>query len=492
MKLSLVASTLLAAGIVFPPVWFLALVGLALFFVTLRSSSTQPLGAAASGLVFGIVSGAASTVWFLETIPLNFLGIESTTTQVIAVGMTWLYVALSLAAPVPVGALVVWLCRRSMWFPIIASVVWSLTELGRMWCFALTTYGPQSLFGPHFSAAAIGYALTENHLVLQLADPWGLDALNFAAGFLAGVLSIAPAFYRLKEFWLRLGIQGLAIGGAWLFFAAPTPSPTQQESAQSLRFAIVSENLDSVRDESTHSIVRENLSSALAAQPPVDVVVLPEELGLTSIFWSRDEYRTFVQRYTGERELLIVGTRNELFPADEKNQFAESKKLVYESTRRGEVGRYVKQMLMPLGEYAPSFAKTFFSVIPDPSLQSYVQEVAVPSLAPTSTLTLGEFRGVRLGGLLCSDLFSPYLYRTLVRGHGAQVLINSANHFWFHGSRFLYWKTLQMARLHAVQNRLPFLLANNVAPSFAIDSSGRLLSESRWGMRGVMYVDLSL
>ncbi len=101
-----------------------------------------------------------------------------------------------------------------------------------------------------------------------------------------------------------------------------------------------------------------------------------------------------------------------------------------------------------------------------------------------------SLKGVKIGGLLCSDLLSPSLYPSLVREGSAEVLVNLANQFWFHNSRILYWKTLQLARVHAVQSRTPFVLANNAAPSFVLDRQGNVLVESRWGETSVLYASL--
>jgi apolipoprotein N-acyltransferase len=492
LKLSLVASVVAGLGIVLPYGWFLAPLGLALFFSALRDSQGRVRQVVSCSLLFGAITAAAGTVWFLQTLPLTFLGIETVWVQVTTVSMTWGYVVASLAAPVPLGALALWFFRRSLFFPLFASIVWSVIEIGRMWMFALTTYGPRSLFGPHFSAAAIGYSLTEHSVLRQLAYPWGLDALNFCAAFIAGLIAVIPDLRASKRARVVFVSQIIGVVAVWIACQPSRSGIAAHGVSGSLRFAIIAENLDSVFDDSAYDVVQEDLSAAMSAQPPVDVIVLPEELGLTSTFWSKEDYRLFVERYVGTRDVLIVNSRNELFPADERNEYAESKKLVYESTQNGELGRYIKQMLVPLGEYAPSATKTLFSVIPDPSLQGYINEVEVISHDYTRDLSVGNFRGVRLGGLLCSDLFSPYLYRRLVREHGAQVLINAANHFWFHGSRILHWKTRQIARVHAVQNRLPMLLANNMAPSLVLDSSGATVSETRWGDRGVVYADLPL
>jgi apolipoprotein N-acyltransferase len=115
-----------------------------------------------------------------------------------------------------------------------------------------------------------------------------------------------------------------------------------------------------------------------------------------------------------------------------------------------------------------------------------VDQVALERRMPEAV----RFRGVRFGGLMCSDMLSPFLYRHLAREERADVLVNLSNQFWFHGSRHLHHKSLQMARVHAVRNRLPLLVANNMASSYAFDANGRLLAESAWGESGVMVVEV--
>ncbi len=487
---SVAAASLVAIGIAIPSFWWLTICGLSLFFWILISVSHRSTQAFFLGAIFGLITGCAGTLWFWDTLPLSFLGILDPTTQRIAIAMTWVYVGGSLALSVPFGAVAIFKARNMALFPIIAGLIWTATEYLRMWGFALTTWGPKSLLGPHFSSAAIGYALAEEPHLLQLAAPFGLDGLNFIMGFTAGLLT-----WLLKNgLAKRNQLQGLGFLSfvACVFWLYPQEHVIENvaSSSTSLRFAVVSGNIDTVRDESTHEELLQELSTAATAVPPVDVILLPEEFGLTSLFWSTTDYEDFKRRHIGDRDLLIMNSRNNLFPEDERNENPEAKKLVYDSTRAGERARYIKQMLMPLGEYAPAFTDTFFSVIPDQQLHTYLGDVTVIDREHTNQLSLGEYRGVRIGGLLCSDLFSPYLYRSLVREHGAQVLVNLANHFWFHGSRTLYWKMVQMARVHAVWNRRSLLIANNISPSLIIGPRGDTIAESQWGGRGVMYLTL--
>ena len=475
-------------GIALPSTWLLVFPGLGCFIYVIQRLTQRLWVAAVYGLIFGFAAAGAGTVWFWNTLPLNFLGINNQTVQQLAVGMTWGYVAFSLAVPVSFSAMVLWSARSSSWFPLLAILVWPLTEIARMWSFAVFTWAPQSLFGPHFSAASVGYALTESHLLLQLAHPLGINGLNLFVTIVAVGLALIPALYN-RRMRPTAPVAQVAIALALCITPCALASSHVTQPTTSLRFAIISENIEDARDVSNHSLASQTLAEAAAAQPPVDVVVMPEEFSLTSIFWSKEEATRFIAHHFGDREVLILNTRNDLFPEDERNETRESKKLIYDSTRHGEIGRYIKQMLMPLGEYAPAFTKTFFSLIRDPELHLYIDDVANEPSTFRGT-SVAVFKGVTIGGLLCSDMLSPHLYRTLRDEHKAQVLVNLSNHFWFHGSRTLYWKTLQMARVHAVQNRAPLLVSNNVAPSFALDSTGRLLSESLWGERQVIYVDL--
>lgn len=484
------ASCATSLGIVSPQLWFAVFPGLALFFTLLQKRVTRPSIAALDGLIFGVITGGVSTIWFWDTLPLSFLGIHDPTVQRIAVGMTWGYVAVSLGAPVSIGALTIWLLRTSRWFPLLVPCVWALTEIGRMWSFAITTWSPQSLFGPHFSAASVGYAIAESITLLRLAYPFGIDALNLFVAAIAVCLAVAPSIWQRRAspkttVFTLVCIIALCVPP---YIANPKSDGIHERK---LRFAIISENIKEVRDFSTHQIVTTQLAAAAAASPPVDVIMLPEEFSLTSLFWSKGEATQFLARHFHGRDVLILNTRNELYPEDEQNEAPENKKLVYDSTIRGEIGRYTKQMLMPLGEYAPAFTQTFFSLLQDPELHLFLQDVG-HSPEVGRQLNVGEFNNVRLGGLLCSDMLSPHLYRALVREHRAQILVNLSNHFWFHGSKTLYWKTMQMARVHAVQNRAPIVVSNNVAPSFALDSDGTLLAEAGWNRREILYVDISV
>jgi apolipoprotein N-acyltransferase len=358
-----------------------------------------------------------------------------------------------------------------------------------MWMFALFTWSSKSLPGPHFSAAAAGYPLTESFLLLQLARPLGLDALNFMVAMIAAAAAVVV--HVQQRVWRRLAWLQVAAVVLVLSFCSwlTRPRHAEAEGARSLRVAIITEQDDFTSDRyEDGAAITQRIAAAAAIVPPVEVIMLPEEISLTSIFWFEEESDDFLARVFGEREVLLLHTRNDHYPHDEDPDAPEMKKLAYESTTQGIIGRYKKQMLMPLGEYAPSFARMFYAVIGDPDIEAHLEDVDQVALERRMPEAVA-FRGMRFGGLMCSDMLSPVLYRHLAREERADVLVNLSNQFWFHGSPRLHHKSLQMARVHAVRNRLPLLVANNMAPSYAFDANGRLLAESAWGESGVMVVE---
>jgi apolipoprotein N-acyltransferase len=483
------AALVTSLGIIFPPLWWCVLPGIAGFFHLLRTRVRKPVAAGFLGLSFGILTGFAGTIWFADTLPLDFLGIRSGGAAIVAVSMTWLYVACALGLPFALLALLLWRLRETHLFPLIATLGWPIAEWGRMWSFALFTWAPQSLSGPHFSVASVGYSLAENGALLALAHPFGIHALDLAAAAGAALIACIPQVLRDR----KRSVAALAqcCLPPLTLLAAREPAPPSSRSP-SIRVAVLAETIPDVRGIGTHAVVTRQLERLGSCARPVDAIILPEELSLTSIFWSKREADDFLKQHFGNCDILLFHTRNDLYPIDEKNLRPESKKLVFESSTRGEIGRYYKRMLMPLGEYAPALAKAFYSVVPDPELHSLVEETgdSLPP-GPTVATAMVSHHGIRFGALLCSDMVSPYLYRTLAKDQRPDVLVNLANHFWFHGSRTLHWKTIQMAKVHAAQNRLPMIVANNMAPSFVLDRRGRVIAATEWGKPETIFLEVS-
>lgn len=477
-------------GVLHPAMWCAVFPGLAAFLHVVSEPQMRPPRAMLAGLLFGAVTGGAGCAWFWHTLPLDFLGIRDPVTQHAAVGITWIYVSLSLALPVALAAPLLGKMLVSRAGPVLVASLWVLVEWARMWIFALTTWAPEALLGPNFSAAALGHVLTETSWLRPLAWPWGVDGLNFCVALIAALASSVVRTGTRRRL-PTLACQAAIPAVLLLVSRIPPAQLPARAATKPLHFAVVASQEPEVLGLSTPARLRAQLAAIAQRRPAVDVILLPEEIGITNLFWSPDEARAFFDTHFGNRDFLLINSRDAGFLGEAIADRAQTKILSYESSRRGELARYQKQNLMPLGEYAPQLTAPVFSVLRDAELGLHVEAISVlPPRKSRGSMQGVLHKGIRVAGLLCSDLFSAALYREVGHQKNVDVLVNLANQFWFHGSRILHWKTLQIARTHAVENRLPLLVANNMAPAFALGPAGELLAESRWGTPETLYVQL--
>ena len=289
--LPLLASGSAALGVGISTLWFLTPLGLALLLYYLWYVSERWWAAAWAGLLFGFATSGAGIWWFWDTPPLGWLAITSPLVEWYAVGVIWSTVALSMGLAVALGALLLWYIRNNRFVLLATPLVWMVVEEARMLFFSLFTIGENSLVGPHFSVAALGYPLTESGHLLQFASLGGVMALNGVVALGAGALAIyARGRYRVPSIVLGL----LLIVPFFLSLPVVNDSP--------LRVAVIGDTIDAstVRNwDRTYAVLEE-----VAAQPPFpDVIVLPEGHGITP-----DTEAAITSLFTNH-EVLILNSR---------------------------------------------------------------------------------------------------------------------------------------------------------------------------------------
>ena len=124
-------------------------------------------------------------------------------------------------------------------------------------------------------------------------------------------------------------------------------------------------------------------------------------------------------------------------------------------------GAYAKQHLVPFGEYVPYSDLLFF-----------VNHIAVGDIdfipgQDSGPLLLGERP---IGVLICYEAIFPDISRATVR-KGAQVLMNMTNDAWY-GDTGGPYQHLEIARLRAIEFRVPLVRAANTGVSAAFDATG--------------------
>ncbi len=460
----LLAGLLVGVGTTYSVLWFLALAGMALYLQRIWCATSTWKSALLQGCVFSFIVSGASIGWFFDAYPLDWLGIRGAFAQAAVLFLAWFVVSLSLTiGPAAVSALI-WLTRTNPYRIAIAALLWVLAEEARMWGFAALTFSPASLIGPHFSVASIGYVFANSPYLLQIASWGGLSMLTLSVVVFAGALaSVVCARSDNKDKYLAGLLVGTVLALPLLYGAFPK-GPTDGD--EPLRVLLVSTK--DVVDTTAHNEkdVTELVTRAATSNPRPDMVIFPENYTISD--------HVAALGLENESEVLFVGSEKRTTDTDA----GYTVDLTYDSTTRGRIATYHKQFFMPLGEYAPTLAIPLFSLVKSESVDRYLHRLSGLTSKGQGFVTV-PYKGRVLGGLLCSESISPYLYTQLSK-QGATILINSANPAWFRGSHTLHEKLLRIGKVQAVSNRAYFLQASNDLPSFAISPKGAVIASSSW------------
>lgn len=480
---TLLSALLASCALIQPAWWALVVPGLALFLYALWFETKTLPQALWQGLIFGFVTAGAGIFWFWDTLPITWLA-DDAVTQVVAVGIIWALISLFLGlGTLLVTPLLFWLRSfmqrpySAVLLPTAVALLWSAQEYLRMLFYGFITLGGESLSGAHFSVSALAYALAEHQYLLQYAYPFGIYSLSAALGIFAAAGALGTSALIERKFRNALAVISVVLATLLIpvLFLSHKETPLS-----SLRVALVTldGNPESYRDD-----VMNTLLDDIARAAP-DIVVLPESTTPPWLLHDSDIRRTLNEKLENRDVLFVYSSYN--VAATEES----SAELVYEHVLTGERVTYHKRLLMPLGEYIPSFTKTAFGLLSNETLQARINNLSgllKRGDTPAPTVTVG---GRTLGALLCSENLSPVLYRDLSH-KGADTLINLANITWFHNSPRVMHLLHTLGKVHAVQNRAPFLLAAKGGYSFVLNSRGEVVAKSAANQNSVLVYELN-
>lgn len=458
LVLASLATLLVGLGVTTPPFWFLSPIGLGIYVYSLTKAPSLSV-ATTCGVIFGVGISAASSVWLWSALPLSWLLGESLLNQVAGVSLAWLIVSVAFSLGIILTAPLFWYLRDNRYFLFLVPLLWALTELMRMWAVALVTLGNTSLFGAHFSYAALGYTLTNSETVLQFARLGGLTALNLLIGIFAAMTVFV--LHRSSSTYTRKDVECILVLCVVLFLCGVivTHSPRRVHGSPVV-VSLLSTYQPTKAQPNDNNRTFTLLSSQSTAQ--TDMLILPEGILFPD---------TPTPLYASTTLLVSASHVHE-----GDKTYSE---LAYKTGTGSVLGTYRKMLLMPIGEYVPYVSKLLFVFVRTPESNAYTSSGDARLTPGTDVLSIA-WRGIHIGGLICSDIQSPLLFRRIERTSHAGVLIQSGNTVWLHGSRLLFRENLAIAKVHAVENNAYYLAANNMEPSFVLSPSGSILAEGRW------------
>jgi apolipoprotein N-acyltransferase len=391
---------------------------------------------------------------------------------VFAAGSSWVYVSIHDygAASAPLAALLTLLFAAglALFFALFAWVwvKWLRRErapLGNALAFAALWLAQEALRGWIFTGFPwlyIGYSQLHGPLA-GLAPLGGVWLLSFAMALSAALLVSLPALLARGRCILAavLLLAGLWGSGLWFqehAWTRPAGAPLKVAAFQ----GNVEQNL---------KWDPEQLNAQLAlyrdltfAEAPADLYVWPET-AVPVLKEYAEGYLAVIGRFASERHAaLITGLPLRQSDAEGRPRYYNALQVVGQGS-----GTYLKQKLVPFGEYVP--------------LQELLRGVIAFFDLPMSDFARGPAeqalltaRGYRIAPYICYEVVYPEFAAGLAAQ--SELLLTVSNDAWF-GTSIGPLQHLQMAQMRALESGRWMIRATNNGVTALIDPFGRVSAE---------------
>lgn len=443
MFASLLAGAVLVLG--FAPVgWSGLLVPVLAFW--LRSLLDQsPRTAARHGWALGFGLYLAGVSWVFVSV--HHFGGAPLWLAVLLVLFLAAYLALYLGAAV---GLAWWLSAHAGVRLLVAvPCCWWLLEQTRSWVIG------------GFPWLNLGYGLSHWTGADGLLALAGVDLLGVVLWLLAGAVVL------LMRGQLTVA-AGVFVGIASLWALCPPSVSWTQPQGVPLRVALVQGNMPQDQKWRPDNLLPTlDLYTDLSlAHPEADLIIWPEVAVPASRYRVERWFVDWQEQAAQRDQVWLVGviTRRNGHPYN----------TVYALGEEG--GHYVKQKLVPFGEYfpVPGWVRPVFDWL------------NLPFTDIRTDMESDRFlyaHGIAMAVSICFEsVFAESLVR---RSDGAGVQVTVTNDAWFDGT-LAPWQHLQIAQARAAETARPLLRVANTGISAMIGPRGEVIDQLGWGERGVL------
>ncbi|MHA6192937.1 apolipoprotein N-acyltransferase [Pseudomonas wadenswilerensis] len=434
-------------------IWPLALVALGLFYLGLRELS--PRQALGRGWCYGFGLFAAGTWWIYVSIH-TYGGASA----LLAGGlMLAFFAAIAWFFALPAWVWARWLRRNeapladalgfaALWLAQEAFRGWFLT--GFPWLYA----GYSQLDGPLAGLAPLG----------------GMWLISFTLALSAALLC---NLYRLRQRKSFLAAGIVLLVGPWAIGLALKGHAWTVPSGDPLRVAAIQGNIEqSLKWEPSELRKQLELYRDMSfTSKPVDLIVWPE----TAVPVFKDTVQGYMDMMSGfaadRHAALITGVPVRQVEHGQRRYFNGI-------TAIGEGdGTYLKQKLVPFGEYVP--------------LQDLLRGVIEFFDLPMSDFARGpadqallQAKGYQLAPFICYEVVYPELAASLAAR--SDILLTISNDTWF-GKSIGPLQHLQMAQMRALEAGRWMIRATNNGVTGLIDPFGRITAQIPQFERAILY-----
>ncbi len=324
----------------------------------------------------------------------------------------------------------------------------------------------------------VGYAFADSLTMMQFASVAGVYGLSFI--IVLAAVCMVPVFKRQKYVKIRREFPALGLLLLVSNFAFGYWQISQAKEADNhLTVTLVQGNIAQQhrwQDEERVSIIERHMK--LSRNLPGRLIIWPESA--IPYFSNEDPgLRKAVASVLKDDQYLLSGSLGIERALDNVNVWNG---MVAIDTAGQMVDFYQKYKLVPFGEYVP--LHDFFPFI---DKITHGSQDFMPGATPR-TLIIGDIPP--FAPLMCYEVIFPELVRDAAN-RGAQWILNLTNDAWFGRSTGPYQHEA-MARMRAVELRLPLVRVANTGVSVVFDPYGRELYGSDIFTPDVRTVELPL
>lgn len=445
-------------------VW-IGLVPLLLSLASLKNFSSS----FRTGYLAGFVYFGFTFLWFWDAYPLKTLGVDNHFLAFLLVLTAWLATAAGMALfwGVIAGLFKKFEPQISWTALLVFPSVFTFFEYLRSFFLSLLWTAPGAVYGPHWTAGNLSYALSSSPPALFISSLLGIYGLTFLVA-LANVLIFlllehrqnkpAAIFFALILIITFVPFYGLPISGKEGISVAiiQTHIPSQANFSPQEQLANFRKQL-------------ELLEKTSRQYPETDLVVFPEGSNFfnsLSLFGNTPSLRQYFDRLFPSSAVILDNLKF-------AEGFSLKSRTIALDSKEGILEFYDKRLLTPGGEYAPDFFRQADRLIGlySPSLQQ-AQEFS-PGDAPPPVISASNFS---FRPLICSDVSSPSL---AIDKNIPDLFTVQASFGFVNGSAILISQTKAMARFRAAESQRALVFASNFGPSFLLSPQGKVLREAK-------------
>ncbi len=477
--------------------WWMAWIGLAPLLVLLRGLNSK-IEAGLLGLCFGLGYHGVSLSWYLGLAPLTWAGFHEFLGTQVSI-LIWLIEVVHQSVLLSVFSLLIYcLPLRSGFLPNIERPFFPyLISVPMIWIFLQWMIAPSELFiGMPINQLA--YSQYKQLPLIQMASFGGSGSIDFLIVLVNA--TVANLILELSRSARRLGPRTDHLStrfGSVFDLTIALVAVFSLSAWGTMRITSISKRIDSATAMALNSqtppvsvaVVQGNVSveeerlniskpdviakrySALSANLGSSILCLPEGVINSAQMQPRCLLGILKNISYKQRKEVIVGSIETL-----QNSLANAAQLISPGKKNREI--YLKQRLVPLGEFAPQFLEK----IPTPVRERV--PATRESYISAHSAQLASSQWGKVGLSVYIELIYPKLIANEVR-NGASLLVNVSNLAWFHNAS-LNRQLLAAGVLRAVENERFLVISANTGISAVIDPTGMINGMSLPGQRGVL------